>query len=122
MLRDTAARPPDRLGTDAGYATPAILGELKRHFRDHGLHRSGRVGVSSAARRVAGGFGKVVGRVHLGKLGDVVVGTAGDVAGSVVDPKAGLGKLRSAITPRVVALLGGGLLLGYLVARSRRRS
>jgi hypothetical protein len=58
--------------------------------------------------------------VNLGKLGDVVVGTAGDVAGSVVDPKAGVGKLRSAITPRVVVTLAAGLLLGYLWARSRR--
>ncbi|MEV0001702.1 hypothetical protein AB0H28_05365 [Micromonospora sp. NPDC050980] len=57
--------------------------------------------------------------MNLGKLGDVVVGTAGDVAGSVVDPKAGLGKLRAAVTPRAVVLVGGGLLLGYLVARSR---
>ncbi|MEU4660422.1 hypothetical protein AB0F83_01565 [Micromonospora chalcea] len=57
--------------------------------------------------------------MNLGRLGDVVVGTAGDVAGSVVDPKAGLGKLRSAVTPRAVVLLGAGLFLGYLVARSR---
>ncbi|WFE39836.1 hypothetical protein [Micromonospora sp. WMMD998] len=57
--------------------------------------------------------------MNLGKLGDVVVGTAGDVAGSVVDPKAGLGKLRAAVTPRAMVLLGGGLFLGYLVARAR---
>ncbi|MFI7427675.1 hypothetical protein ACIBPB_11885 [Micromonospora sp. NPDC049836] len=59
--------------------------------------------------------------MNLGKLGDVVVGTAGDVAGSVVDPKAGLGRLRAAVTPRGMATLAAGLLLGYLVARSRHR-
>ncbi|MDG4811116.1 hypothetical protein O7634_30525 [Micromonospora sp. WMMD1120] len=57
--------------------------------------------------------------MNLGRLGDVVVGTAGDVAGSVVDPKTGFGKLRAAITPRVVVLLGSGLFLGYLLARRR---
>ncbi|WP_416904352.1 hypothetical protein [Micromonospora echinospora] len=56
-----------------------------------------------------------------GKLGDVVVGTAGDVAGTVVDPRAGLGKLRSAVTARSVVTLAAGLLLGFLLARSRRR-
>ncbi len=58
--------------------------------------------------------------MNLGKLGDVAVGTAGDVAGSVVDPKAGAGKLRSAVRPRAVVTLAAGLCLGYLLARSRR--
>lgn len=55
-------------------------------------------------------------------LGEVAVGAVGDVAGAVVDPGTGLSKLRSAVTPRAVALLAAGLLGGYLVARSRRRS
>ena len=37
--------------------------------------------------------------MNFGKLGDLAVGTAGDVAGSVVDPKTGLGRIRSAVTP-----------------------
>ena len=60
--------------------------------------------------------------MNVGKLGDVVVGAAGDIAGSVVDPRAGLGKLRSAVTPRAVVLLTAGLVLGYLLARSRLRA
>ncbi|MFC4149964.1 hypothetical protein ACFO0M_27240 [Micromonospora mangrovi] len=60
--------------------------------------------------------------MNFGELGDVAVGAAGDVAGSVVDPKAGLGKLRSAVAPRAMVTLAVGLLLGYLVARSRRHS
>ncbi|PSK66631.1 hypothetical protein B0E53_01431 [Micromonospora sp. MH33] len=60
--------------------------------------------------------------MNFGKLGDLAVGTAGDAAGSVVDPKAALGRLRSAVTPRTVVTLTAGLLLGYLVARPRRRS
>ncbi|GIJ26393.1 hypothetical protein Vqi01_15550 [Micromonospora qiuiae] len=58
--------------------------------------------------------------MNLGKLGDVAVGAAGDVAGSVVDPKAGAVRLRSAVTPRAVVMLAAGLFLGYLLARSRR--
>ncbi|KAB1916263.1 hypothetical protein [Micromonospora sp. AMSO31t] len=60
--------------------------------------------------------------MNLGKLGDVLVGTAGDVAGSVVDPRAGLGRLRSAVGPRAAVTLAAGLLLGYLMAQSWRRS
>ncbi|GAB3804709.1 hypothetical protein [Micromonospora zhanjiangensis] len=57
-----------------------------------------------------------------GKLGDVVVGAAGDVAGGVVDPKAGLGRLRSVVSLRGVVTLAVGALLGYLASRSIRRS
>ncbi|WP_422741402.1 hypothetical protein ACN27B_21990 [Micromonospora sp. WMMD754] len=57
-----------------------------------------------------------------GKLSDVVVGAAGDVAGSVVDPKAGLGRLRSALTARGLVTLTVGAFLGFLAARSMRRS
>ncbi|GHJ54187.1 hypothetical protein [Micromonospora chersina] len=60
--------------------------------------------------------------MNFGKLGDLAVGTAGDVAGSVVDPKTGLGRIRSAVTPGLMVTLATGLLLGYLLARSRRRS
>ncbi|MCI4061304.1 hypothetical protein MRQ36_01430 [Micromonospora sp. R77] len=59
---------------------------------------------------------------NLDRLGDVAVGAAGDVAGTVVDPKAGLGKLRAAVTPRALMLLAAGLLCGYPVARSHHRS
>ncbi|WP_431932264.1 hypothetical protein [Micromonospora sp. RP3T] len=57
-----------------------------------------------------------------GKLGDVVVGAVGDVAGSVVDPKAGLGRLRSVLTARGLVTLAVGALVGLLAARSMRRS
>ncbi|WBB71370.1 hypothetical protein O7602_16540 [Micromonospora sp. WMMD1128] len=57
-----------------------------------------------------------------GRFGDVVVGAAGDVAGSVVDPKAGLGRLRSVVTARGLVTLTAGALLGYFAARSIRRS
>ncbi|MFC0005563.1 hypothetical protein [Micromonospora siamensis] len=60
--------------------------------------------------------------MNLGKLSDAAVGTVGNLAGGVVDPKAGLGKLRAAVTPGRAVTLAAGLLLGYLVARSRRRS
>ncbi|WFE35162.1 hypothetical protein [Micromonospora sp. WMMD975] len=57
-----------------------------------------------------------------GRFGDVVVGAAGDVAGSVVDPKAGLGRLRAAVSARTFVTLAAGVVLGYLAARSMRRS
>ncbi|MET8910149.1 hypothetical protein [Micromonospora sp. NPDC004551] len=69
----------------------------------------------TALRRSAKGGGEV----NMGKLGDTAVGAVGDIAGAVVDPRAGLGRLRAAVTPRSVLLLGGGLLLGYLLARRR---
>ncbi|NES17321.1 MULTISPECIES: hypothetical protein [Micromonospora] len=55
------------------------------------------------------------------RLGDLVVGVAGDVAGTVVDPRAGLTRLRSMITPRAVITVAAGLAVGFLLARSRRR-
>ncbi|MEU5943000.1 hypothetical protein ABZ807_28395 [Micromonospora sp. NPDC047548] len=55
-----------------------------------------------------------------GRFGDVLVGTAGDMAGTVVDPRQGLSKLRSALSGRAAVMLAAGLALGYLVARSRR--
>ncbi|MEV0809840.1 hypothetical protein [Micromonospora sp. NPDC050200] len=57
-----------------------------------------------------------------GRFGDVVVGAAGDVAGTVVDPRQGLSKLRAALSGRAAVMLAAGLALGYLFARSRRAS
>ncbi|RKN52143.1 hypothetical protein D7193_26675 [Micromonospora costi] len=58
--------------------------------------------------------------MNLRRLGDVVVGTAGDVAGGVVDPRRGLDQLRSALSARTGVALAAGLVVGFLAARSRR--
>ncbi|GAB1692910.1 hypothetical protein [Krasilnikovia sp. M28-CT-15] len=42
---------------------------------------------------------------------------AGSVAGAVVDPKTGLSHLKSKIRPGRVLLIGGALLVAYLVGR-----
>lgn len=55
------------------------------------------------------------------RLGDLVVGVAGDVAGTVMDPRAGLTKLRSMVTGRTLITVAAGLAVGFLLARSRRR-
>lgn len=55
----------------------------------------------------------------MGRFGDVLVGAAGNVAGTVVDPRAGFGRLRSAMSPRVVVAVTAGLVIGCLVARAR---
>lgn len=68
---------------------------------------------------MAAGEGDVI---NLSRLGDVLVGTAGDLAGTVADPREGFGKLRSVLSIRVVTTVGLGLLLGYALARSRRRA
>ncbi|MGR6318803.1 hypothetical protein Q2K19_31990 [Micromonospora soli] len=52
----------------------------------------------------------------------MLVGTAGDLAGTVVDPREGFGKVCSVLSIRVVTTVGLGLLLGYALARSRRRA
>ncbi|WKT97353.1 hypothetical protein Q2K19_24720 [Micromonospora soli] len=57
----------------------------------------------------------------MGRMGDVLVGAAGDVAGAVVDPRQGLSRLRAAGPARALVTAGAGLVIGYLVARSRRR-
>ncbi|MDM4719298.1 hypothetical protein QTQ03_06685 [Micromonospora sp. WMMA1363] len=59
--------------------------------------------------------------MNMGRLSDVLVGAAGDVAGTVVDPRAGLGRLRAAASASGMLTLTAGLLLGYLAARSRWR-
>ncbi|MBY8870644.1 hypothetical protein K7640_02160 [Micromonospora sp. PLK6-60] len=53
-------------------------------------------------------------------MDDVAVGAVGDAAGAVVDPREGLRRLRGGLGRRGVAL-GAGLVLGFLVARARRR-
>ncbi|MEU2613730.1 hypothetical protein ABZ570_19390 [Micromonospora sp. NPDC007271] len=55
------------------------------------------------------------------RLSDLVVGTAGDIAGAFVDPRQGLGKLRSVVTPRALVAVAAGLVVGFLLARSGRR-
>ncbi|MEU3453413.1 hypothetical protein ABZ671_07395 [Micromonospora sp. NPDC006766] len=55
------------------------------------------------------------------RLGDLVVGTAGDIAGAVVDPRQGLSKLRSVVTVRSLVAVAAGLAVGFLLARSARR-
>lgn len=60
--------------------------------------------------------------MNRGKVSDMTVGAVGDLAGAVVDPRAGLGKLRSALTSKAGVTLIAGLLVGYLVARSQHRS
>lgn len=52
---------------------------------------------------------------------DKVVGFAGSVAGSMVDPRQGLATLRSARPARTGAMVTVALVAGYLFARSRRR-
>ncbi|MFG1779499.1 hypothetical protein ACGFIR_24965 [Micromonospora sp. NPDC049051] len=54
-------------------------------------------------------------------MGDVVVGTAGNVAGAVVDPREGLSRLRAVATGRTVSILVVGLIIGYLATRLGRR-
>ncbi|SCL37840.1 hypothetical protein GA0070624_6009 [Micromonospora rhizosphaerae] len=56
-----------------------------------------------------------------GRIGDVVVGTIGDVAGTVVDPRRGFGQLRSAVSGRAITLGLAGLAAGLLIACVRRR-
>ncbi len=55
------------------------------------------------------------------RLGDLVVGTAGDIAGAFVDPRQGLSKLRSVVTVRALVAVTAGLVVGFLLARSGRR-
>ncbi|WP_406045655.1 hypothetical protein OG799_14960 [Micromonospora sp. NBC_00898] len=56
-----------------------------------------------------------------GRLGDALVGAAGNVAGTVVDPRQGLSHLRAALSGRTLVTVAAGLVVGYLLARSRRR-
>ncbi|MEV6367810.1 hypothetical protein D7147_06550 [Micromonospora musae] len=55
--------------------------------------------------------------VHLGRLGDLLVGTVGDAAASVADARRGL---RRRPLPAGGLVLAAGLLAGYLIARARR--
>ncbi|MEV0731200.1 hypothetical protein [Polymorphospora sp. NPDC050346] len=58
----------------------------------------------------------------MSKLGDTVVDAVADAAATVVDPRAGLDRLRSGFPSRTVAVLAVGVAIGYLVARSRRHA
>ncbi|WBB67747.1 hypothetical protein [Micromonospora sp. WMMD812] len=60
--------------------------------------------------------------MNIGRMGDIVVGAAGNAAGAVVDPRGGLTQLRSALTGRLLASVAVGLVIGYVVARSARRN
>ncbi|MGC1215479.1 MAG: hypothetical protein WA890_30015 [Micromonospora sp.] len=55
-----------------------------------------------------------------GRIDDVIVGKIGDAAGTVVDPRQGLGQLKSAVSGRAFTLVLAGLVLGFLIARRRR--
>ncbi|WP_422770111.1 hypothetical protein ACN28C_25760 [Plantactinospora sp. WMMC1484] len=54
-----------------------------------------------------------------GRIGDMVTGTAGTAAGTVVDPKQGLRQLRGQVV--APALVAFGVLLGYLLGRRVHR-
>ncbi|MEU6206491.1 hypothetical protein ABZ814_23250 [Micromonospora musae] len=56
--------------------------------------------------------------VHLGRLGDLLVGTVGDAAASVADARRGLRHRPLATGSGLV--LAAGLLAGYLIVRARR--
>ncbi len=59
--------------------------------------------------------------MKMGRMDDVAVGAAGDIAGALVDPRQGLSRLRASVSGRALVTVALGLLIGYLVARSRRR-
>lgn len=61
------------------------------------------------------------GAMNRDRMSDAIVGAAGDVAGTVVDPRGGLGRLRSAVSGRTLATVSAGVGIGYLIARYRRR-
>ncbi|BCB89460.1 hypothetical protein [Phytohabitans suffuscus] len=56
------------------------------------------------------------------QLADWATGVAGAAAGTVVDPKTGLGKARAGATKPRVLLLLAALAAGYLAGRWVRRS
>ncbi|MEV0397970.1 hypothetical protein [Polymorphospora rubra] len=60
--------------------------------------------------------------MKLERLGDAVVGTVGDAAGAVVDPRAGLGRIRAAMSSRALIGVAAALVAGYLVGRLRRHA
>ncbi|SCG62380.1 hypothetical protein [Micromonospora inositola] len=55
------------------------------------------------------------------RIGDVVVGAIGDVAGAVVDPRRGFSQVRSAVSGKTAAMVLAGLAAGFLIARGLRR-
>lgn len=56
------------------------------------------------------------------RISDVLIGAAGDVAGTVVDPRMGLARLRSVANGRAAVIVAVGVIAGFLLARYRRRS
>ncbi|ASW55234.1 hypothetical protein [Plantactinospora sp. KBS50] len=54
------------------------------------------------------------------RLADTVVGTIGDAAGTVVDPKEGLSQARRKASVPTAALVGIALIVGYLLGRRAR--
>ncbi|MEU5946798.1 hypothetical protein ABZ793_14700 [Micromonospora sp. NPDC047465] len=54
------------------------------------------------------------------RIDDVIVGGIGDAAGTLVDPRRGLGQLKSSVSGKQIALVLAGLVLGLLISRRRR--
>ncbi|MFG3701195.1 MYXO-CTERM sorting domain-containing protein [Micromonospora sp. NPDC047620] len=54
------------------------------------------------------------------RIDDAIVGTIGDAAGTLVDPRRGLGQLKSSVSGKPIALVLAGLFLGLLISRRRR--
>ncbi|GAA2218713.1 hypothetical protein ACFY2R_15925 [Micromonospora olivasterospora] len=59
--------------------------------------------------------------MNTSRIGDMVVSAAGNVAGTVVDPRQGLTKLRSMVTVRGVVAVAAGAVIGFLALRAARR-
>ncbi|RKR92018.1 hypothetical protein BDK92_6450 [Micromonospora pisi] len=56
-----------------------------------------------------------------GRLGDVATGVVGDAAGTVVDPKQGLQRLKGGRLGPALVVVGVALVVGYLIGRWSRR-
>ncbi|MFG1953854.1 hypothetical protein [Micromonospora sp. NPDC048830] len=59
--------------------------------------------------------------MNRGRIGDMAVSAAGNVAGAMVDPRQGLTKLRSVVTVRSLVAAAAGAAVGFLVLRATRR-
>ena len=56
-----------------------------------------------------------------GRLGDMATGAIGDAAGTVMDPKQGLRRMRGASTAPALVAAVIALVVGYLLGRRSRR-
>ncbi|WP_329109523.1 hypothetical protein OG792_12200 [Micromonospora sp. NBC_01699] len=56
-----------------------------------------------------------------GRVGDVATGAIGDAAGSVVDPKEGIHRLKAAVSGPALLAAVAALVVGYLIGRRSRR-